>query len=215
MPASSRRAPLRPPRTHARAQGVREPKGRFVVVTEGQATEPEYLKQLESSVNALVTIRPVAPNLDPMGLAREAVEALRTAKKLRAIEKGDEFWCMLDVDNFGAQIARAVALANEGGVSVVVSNPCFEVWLLGHFTFSSAQRSPSDMADAVGAHIKGYGSRNKHLPDGLLMPLYPTARKNALLLDKHHESAGNSVGSSPSTDVYRLVDRVHSVSGTT
>lgn len=210
---SAKRKPMRGPQPTVRRQGARNPKARFVVVTEGEVTEPEYLKQLEAEVGALVTIRPVAPNLDPRGLAQEAVASLVSARKVGAIQQNDQFWCFLDVDDYGmAEIEQATELAARAGVRVAVSNPCFEVWLLAHFRYSTGERTSHELATELGAFVAGYGPRSKHLPRGALDGLRPTARTNARRLDTHHSTAGNAAGSNPSTGVWEMVDEVFRLS---
>lgn len=189
-----------------RKMGAREPLARFTVVVEGEVTERQYLAQVEKFVDTQVMIRPVSPGTDPAKMARRAVEDLRAARRTGALDKRDQFWCMFDVDDYGVGVVSAAAeLCAKAGVSSVVSNPCFEVWLHAHFAFSTAVGSAQDVAKALSKHIPGY---SKHIDHVDLMALYSVAKENACRLDKHHEAAGNTPGSAPSSDVYRLVDAV-------
>ncbi|MGW1143905.1 RloB family protein [Streptomyces sp. NPDC002454] len=45
----------------------------------------------------------------------------------------DQVWCVVDVDEF-RDLDRAMDCAAENDVELVVSNPCFELWLLLHHT---------------------------------------------------------------------------------
>ncbi|MEU9564283.1 RloB family protein [Streptomyces sp. NPDC048161] len=57
-----------------------------------------------------------------------------TAKLLEsAAEEYDQAWCVFDVDEF-TDIDRAVTEAGRHGIEIALSNPCFELWLLLHFT---------------------------------------------------------------------------------
>lgn len=45
----------------------------------------------------------------------------------------DQIWCVVDVDEY-QDLEQAMRCAVEHDVELVVSNPCFEVWLLLHHT---------------------------------------------------------------------------------
>ncbi|SFD28487.1 RloB-like protein [Streptomyces aidingensis] len=62
-------------------------------------------------------------------------QVVRHAAKRRASSSGDydQTWCVVDVDEY-RDLEHATALAREENVELVVSNPCFEVWLLLHHT---------------------------------------------------------------------------------
>jgi hypothetical protein len=205
---SKRRQPFRGPSGQSRRFGTREPLARFVVITEGQRTEPRYLAELQDHVNAVVTIRTEAPNSDPVRLAALAVERLKAARKVQALEKNDEFWCFLDVDDYGDQIARAREVARNGRVHVAVSNPCFEVWLLAHFRFTSAPLTRPQLAKALADHLPGYSAKSKGFDLGVLPPLYSQASANAQRLEAHHEAAGNERGADPSSEVHLFMTSV-------
>lgn len=46
----------------------------------------------------------------------------------------DEVWAVFDWDEHADEVASARGAASDAGVLVALSNPCFEVWLLWHFT---------------------------------------------------------------------------------
>lgn len=200
------RQTLRKPVRTVRVHGGREPKALFIVITEGEVTEPLYLKQIADGLDQLVRVKTISPNEGPIGLASAAVAALALAKEVGGIGPNDEFWCMLDVDNYGADVMAAQSIGASAGISMITSNPCFEVWILCHFSFTSAARTPSQMVAEVRRYIPAYSERAKFVPDGALDGLYATAKKHALQLDRHHDTAGNVPGSAPSTNVHRLVD---------
>jgi hypothetical protein len=45
----------------------------------------------------------------------------------------DEVWCVFDVDEFDDDIKTATENARRAEISLAISNPCFEFWLLLHF----------------------------------------------------------------------------------
>lgn len=116
MPRADSRRPDR--RVTSRAR-------RFLVVS-GGSTELAYLAGLRRiRGERSVSVTPRHRVLDPLGLVGYAARL--------AQEVGDftEVWCVADADQF--DIAPAAREAARHGVELVVSVPCFELWLLLHF----------------------------------------------------------------------------------
>jgi RloB-like protein len=122
----------------------------------------------------------------------------------RVTDTYDELWCVLDVDQF-SDLHKAAALARKSSIptKLVVSNPCFELWLLLHFC---DHRKPVDRY----ADVKPLLSR--HVPD---------YEKNALRFSAHWPLIGDAVGraqkldptgtdtaANPSTNMWLLVEAV-------
>jgi hypothetical protein len=63
---------------------------------------------------------------------------VKYAVKLRDNEADsfDDVWCVVEVDEF--DLGSAVTLARRERISLAVSNPCFETWLVLHFTDHTA-----------------------------------------------------------------------------
>ncbi|MGH8544323.1 MAG: RloB family protein [Gammaproteobacteria bacterium] len=117
----------------------REPKQRFVVLCEGESTEPAYFAALERTCSsALIEVEMVAGVGVPYTIARAAVEraralglARRSRKSLNSFEERDEVWAVFDRDEH-PRFNEAVALCQAKGVGVARSDPCFELWLILH-----------------------------------------------------------------------------------
>ena len=111
-------------------------RARFVILCEGELTEPLYLKAFAS----LQEIRSVA-TLDIRGMGcepRKLVEEARAAKRSerRQSTGSTKYWCVFDVEapTQHARLNEAVQMARDNGISVAISNPCFELWLVLHYT---------------------------------------------------------------------------------
>ena len=111
-------------------------RARFVIFCEGELTEPLYLKAFAS----LQEIRSVA-TLDIRGMAcepRKLVEEARAAKRSERRQSTGvtKYWCVFDVEapTRHARLNEAVQMARDNGISVAISNPCFELWLVLHYT---------------------------------------------------------------------------------
>ncbi len=121
----------------------REPADRILVVCGGDVTEPSYfegLRQFYRSPAIKVVIR--KKSVDPASLVGYAA-------KLRDndADSFEDVWCVVDVDDF--DLGPAVVLAARKNVSLAVSNPCFETWLLLHFIDQTAPLACSAEAERV------------------------------------------------------------------
>ncbi|MGN0071889.1 MAG: RloB family protein [Atopobiaceae bacterium] len=113
----------------------RKRRRRYLVVTNGEVTEPEYLRGLESEFDdVVVDIR--TARRDPAGLARYAKELTGKEKASNSGRGVDGFrrtFVVTDVDEFTARsLQSANRICNASGIGLVISNPCFEVWLIDY-----------------------------------------------------------------------------------
>ncbi|MGK5449015.1 RloB family protein [Streptomyces radiopugnans] len=123
-----------------------------------------------------------------------------TAKLLG--KSGDEYdkaRCVLDVDDF-TDIDQAVAAAGRHEISVALSNPCFGLWLLLHFTDHRRHVSSYD-------HLKPYLDR--HMPGDysktrLDFRTYEEAWREAVRRARRLAPEGKEKEVNPSTGMWRL-----------
>ncbi|HEV3360609.1 MAG TPA: RloB family protein [Pseudonocardiaceae bacterium] len=123
---------MRRENSQRRRPGSREPADRILVVCGGDVTEPSYfegLRQFHRNPAIKVVIR--KKSVDPVNLVAYAA-------KLRDNDPDsfEDVWCVVDVDDF--DLEPAITLAARKNISLAVSNPCFETWLLLHFTNQTA-----------------------------------------------------------------------------
>ena len=123
---------MRRENSQRRRQGNREPADRILIVCGGVVTEPGYFEGLRRfhrnpAIKVVIKKKPV----DPANLVQYAV----TLRDNEA-DSFDDVWCVVDVDEF--DLVPAVRLATRNNISLAVSNPCFETWLLLHFTNHTA-----------------------------------------------------------------------------
>ncbi|MFG2307511.1 RloB family protein [Streptomyces sp. NPDC048566] len=196
-----------------RSGSSRSEQRRFLIYCEGACTEDQYFKGLKQELKSLpVTICLGGDHGEPKSLVRAAIKHKERAARSAADRHTpyDEVWCVVDVE---APIAHpsldeAVKLAREAGISIALSNPCFELWLLLHLRGVSAyQTSASVQAALEKAADCGYTVQRKHLdymklrgPDGAR---YAEARRRAEKLRMKSELGHRT---NPWTDVDLLVE---------
>lgn len=174
----------------------RQSRTRVLVVCGGVRTEPAYFTGLKSRErNPAVHIQVIAKGVDPETLVRHAAE-----KRARAADDFDEVWCVTDVDQY--DLEPAVRLAEVEGISLAVSNPCFELWLIYHH--ANWQRPIADGDEAMAAlrrYVPHYDKNALRVEDYL-----DTAA--AIERGRRSHNGARPPGPNPSSGVWRLAELV-------
>lgn len=100
----------------------------YWIFSEGEVTEPSYLAEVQRRCDGVVfDIK--EKGFGPTTLVKKA----RSAKKARPKRNPDfdEVWCVFDRDEH-PNIESAMQEARDSEISVALSNPCFELWLVLH-----------------------------------------------------------------------------------
>ena len=126
-------------------------------------------------------------------------------------EPYDELWCVVDVDEFivngdnlGRAIKRAIqASSDDLTISMVVTNPCFEFWLMLHFADRRAYLANYGQVKAVLVkHKPGYRKDELDFVRDGYADRYVEAVERARRLDP----TGNAYETNPSTNMWQLVE---------
>jgi hypothetical protein len=202
--------------SYARRGPVREPYDTVLIVCEGEKTEPLYFGGIRavhrlSSANIEVTN---APGTDPMSIVTHT-------EQLMAEEEYDRVFSVFDQDSHANFIQAAQRVANSprgraGTWRAITSVPCFEVWLMLHFEYSTApivrsgNRSPGDMAmRALKAHLLDYEKGANGIYQKVEIRS-AAAITNATRLARHN---ANAAAGNPATNMHVLVDYLRRLKG--
>lgn len=175
---------------------------------EGRRTETDYFKHLHSLYRARVIIVVESFHGPPAQLVERAVASKRQQQYEEKHGGGkayDEIWCVFDVDEHLWE--DAVASAAEKGISVAVSNPCFELWLVLHHQEQAAYIDRK-AAQRRAIELTGCGKSLTRPALDDLVAKYPAAADRAKRLDLKHHDDGSPARSNPSSDVWRVVSRI-------
>jgi hypothetical protein len=188
-----------------------ERRSRILIVCEGRATEPGYFSSLRHELRAPIDIIINDESGVPKTVVERAVELKKEAEKDAKREgdsnlRYDEVWCVFDVDTH-PNLSAAQQQASANGIHVALSNPCFELWILLHFEDQRAEIGSKAARHACRKHLPGYDKRVTYEE---LKDQYPTAVERALALEAWQKSRNNARGN-PSTRIYELTERLHSV----
>lgn len=123
---------------------IREERRSVLIVTNGENTEVDYFDALKGE--PWVT----ADKITVKFINGSPVKAVVRAAEIRTENAYDEAWAVCDVDQYDVQPAITEAAAHED-VELVLSQPCFEVWLILHLRPGCPGFNDATQA---GAHLK-------------------------------------------------------------
>jgi hypothetical protein len=120
-------------RSYARASPVRQGYPYILIACEGAKSEPYYLNRLRHAYrlsSARVRITPAGAT-DPMGIVSFAEQQLGK-------EGFDRAYCVFDRDSHTNYAQALQRLSQSNKLVAINSVPCFEIWVLLHFKYSTA-----------------------------------------------------------------------------
>ncbi|MCX5772018.1 MAG: RloB family protein [Candidatus Hydrogenedentes bacterium] len=180
----------------------------ILIVGEGRETEPNYFRGLYGEE----AVRDRFHAVIKRGIGFCASAAVNLAIGEKAKSDYDQVYCVVDVEDVARRddLSKAVTLARKHSITLILSNPCFEVWLLSHFERTS--RSFVDAAaaaEAVSRHWQAkfgnpYSKGDKQIYQRL-KNLTDHAIGNARNVREVDHGNGLIVDCNSSTDVYKLV----------
>jgi hypothetical protein len=101
------------------------------MVVEGK-TEALYLNHLKERNSNLEIIVCGSENKNPSKMVNNCIQKM--GEKEIDPAHGDLAFCVFDVDmNEKDDLQKAIKLADRHSITLIISNPRFEIWLLMHF----------------------------------------------------------------------------------
>lgn len=185
------------------------PRQQILVFVEGERTEDGYFKFWWRRHRDKVLVKIEERNGTPMTLVKLAIDQRDQEQRDERRGRGqahDEVWCVFDRDTH-PHFDDAILLAKRHGIGVAVSNPCFELWFILHYEDQTAH---IEGRDAMARSAKLLGCK-KVLTDAALEALatqYGDAVQRAKALDKKHRADGSQPRSNPSSEAWKLVERI-------
>lgn len=191
-------------KSFARPAAKFRPQPTVLVICEDRVSSHNYLLRAAQHfrASAIVEVNHCGKT-DPKGITEAAIKRKRDY---------DKVYCVIDRDSHvNFHDAIALAAGTKGKVQLVISNPCFEYWLILHFSYtrkgyrSSGNQSAGEKAlkellsiKEMSAYEKG---KTKSLFDALL-PYLETAEKHASAGLKDAEDCGEF---NPTTQIHLLL----------
>ncbi len=116
------------------------PKQRFLIICEGEKTEPNYFKAFRVS----------SADIKIIGLGTNTIDLVQRTKEIYTQDKKsgniyDQVWCVFDRDSFpNYNFDNAIKKAESLGFHVAYSNEAFELWYLLHYHYYDSAISRGD-----------------------------------------------------------------------
>lgn len=194
-----------------RGKVSRRTKKIILIGAEGKnQTERKYFKAFNQAQSEYKIMVGKGNNTDPVGVVEDL---LKSAKQEELdLKHGDMLACFIDVDfkkDRDKELRDAMKLARQNNISVFLSNPCFEIWYLLHFRYSTRlYGSNEEVIKDLGSYISDY-SKSKDVYD-LIENKLDDAFVNTKRLESYHLANGTNdrLKKLPSTEAYKLIEMI-------
>ena len=201
-------------------RATRRQKGRYtrkrkqviLIATEGDnKTEKTYFHDFNGRVQTISIVFADGNSTDPVKIVKDAIQSAK--KRGIDFDYGDKVYAVFDTDfNKEEQITEARKTARENNMELILSNPCFEVWILQHFRFSTRGYNSND--DVIAELINRWPDYRKSIGSfRYVSDRTEIAIENARKLIDFHNDINPRTDierRNPSTDVYKLVEMITS-----
>lgn len=211
----ARRGP-RPTGSFRRQAPARAQYSVALIVCEGEKTEPEYLRALRRAfdINPANIKIVSADGNDPVSIVQESIHTYRSNPG-----EFDRVFCVFDRDGHvnyrqALDLVANSPLGKKGILAAITSVPCFEIWVLRHYAYSTApivatggRSACENVVAAIHHHLPEYEKAFGGMFEKLA-PILDTAITHADRLAVHNRDSGSD---NPATKVHELVKYLRSL----
>jgi RloB-like protein len=192
-----------------------EPRKRILIVCEGAKTEPYYFKGLRLKLDlSAVEVRVMGEECDsaPRHVVDYAITLLG-GMKVSDSSRFDMVWCVFDVEiPMASTLPAAISKAKAYGISVALTNPCFEYWYILHFEKTAHRmQSSSEVIRYLRKHLPNYAKNDPKVIDSVY-PNVKAAITRARQVIVENCYGEDLKGCNPSTHVHRVVNELLRIS---
>jgi hypothetical protein len=189
----------------------RRPSPKRIAIVGDGITEKWYFQQLRASEHSLRGLLTIEPKLPKSSGFRNCIASAESFCR----DEYDEVHCLIDYDQVLAEGAEAeisvrmqrLSHRYENRLHFYILRPCFEIWLLLHFQFSTKEFNNCEQVEKVVAtYIPGYNKSNKfwestNVYSLLRKQLFFEAVKNAFTLERKLDELPNYA---PRAEIFKL-----------
>lgn len=180
---------------------IRELKQRFLIVCEGEKTEPNYFENFRVPKDVV--------KVAVHGVGENPSKLVNSAKKLQEEGDSDQVWCVFNRDTWTPQdFNNAIQNAHNLGFEVAYSNEAFELWYVLHFEFLNTGIPRRDYCKKLNTLLGRKYQKNSETIYDELLDKQATAIKYATNLLQQYDFP-NPVQDNPSTTVHLLVEQLN------
>lgn len=191
---------------------TREERQRFLIVCEGEKTEPNYFESFRQDLPQQVV------QLEIFGEGASTLSLVAAAQALRDSNASgdypfDHVWIVFDRDSFDPDdFDNAIHKAESRGMHCAWSNEAFELWYVLHFEFRNTGMSRSEYQSKLGELL---GETYRKNASDMYQKLSQIGNQSQALAwakalhDEFMTSGTPPSRSNPCTTVYLLVEKLN------
>jgi len=189
----------------------REIKVFFLIVCEGEKTEPNYFAKFEGKYGNIIF------KIDCEGEGYNTLKVVEEAIRIRAKNpyKYNRVWTVFDKDSFSDNdFNSAIQKAKSNNIGCAWSNEAFELWYILHFQYRNTAMSREDYKKAIeheiNKHTLGFVYTKNSIEMYDILQKYGNqerAIKNAEKLSEQYDNL-SFAKHNPRTQVYELVKQL-------
>jgi hypothetical protein len=173
----------------------------LIVICEGSNKEPDYFGFFNELTKKIRLV--AVPSEDGKSSPNHLIANAKKALEKHSSHGTCELWFVIDVDKWleHKHIYKLQKECSEQGWKVVISNPCFEVWLNNHFSKKQPSKN-KEKCKSWKIHVhKEYG--------GFDHTKHPTLLLKAIEISKENFSKNGYIPDVGSTQIYLLGERIY------
>jgi hypothetical protein len=188
-----------------------------LIVCEDGVSSPQYFSFLGRQYRISPKIRVCGEECGSAPI--DVVKFTKSLVTKRKLEKGmpqfESKWCVFDtegVQNMHQSLFEAIDMANSNHFSLAISNPCFEFWYLLHFNYTTKPAHDcTEMITFLEEKFPAYDKGDNEIFE-VIFPKTEDAIRYARRISEEHFTGVDIENRNPSTEVYKLVEYLKSIS---
>ena len=194
-----------------RVRKVRKQKSKILIAAEGKnKTEKTCFSNFENGKKPYNITYARGNNTDPLKLVKMLIKEIDNLKL--DLQDDDIAYCIFDTDvdsNKNKIIEEAIQLAKTHNIKIITSSPCFELWFLLHYDYTTASMNNEELIKRLKSHYSKYSKNCNIYP--VISSKTKIAYDRAKKLEKYQiDNSRNikSVEANPHTEVYQIIDEL-------
>jgi hypothetical protein len=193
-----------------RKTGTKLPKPKILIVCEGEKTEVDYLNLFRKKLNLANIIIKIESSNGPAPISVVKYARVLNKAEIQQYGESEQFestFCLYDTDtDKHKSLQQAKELAKKYRYVSIISNPCFEYWLLLHYTYTRTLFSNSnECIKTLKKHLPLYEKNNIRIHFKELMSKLEDAKDRS---KKSCQDAKKDKEDNPSTNMHELIEKL-------
>lgn len=192
-----------------RVRKVRKQKSKILIAAEGKnKTEKTYFSNFEDGKKSYNITYARGNNTDPLKLVKMLIKEIDELKL--DLQDDDVAYCIFDTDvdpNKNKIIDEAIQLAKKNNIKIITSSPCFELWFLLHYDYTTANMDSEEVIKRLKDYYPKYEKNINIYPD--IIKEIDLAIDRAKKIEKYQIDNNRRIGTveaNPNTEVYKIVE---------